>query len=301
MALGLLLLVFLIGCQQPGTLPVRESGSRLVRALSQDEEGLPDRFQLRMGPFLFFSEKSLEGEKGRFEGLESLPGDLSRQLGLPTSQRMVRVYLFSDKEPFEEYVGRKYPLLPKRRAYFLAQKRAGGLSEELTVLTMDGPRLSQDLRHELTHALLHGVLRQVPLWLDEGIAEYFERDAADQGFNPSHWEKLQRQWSGGSRPDLQRLESLSQVQQMHREEYRESWLWVYWMLKMDPRGGEILREYLQHCRSAKTPRKLWEDLRLKFPDPNQALLEAMGQGDLPASVSRNPALPKAPGRSDLSP
>ena len=37
-----------------------------------------------------------------------------------------------------------------------------------------GDHLRTDLRHELTHALLHGVLKDVPLWLDEGLAGFFE-------------------------------------------------------------------------------------------------------------------------------
>ena len=37
-----------------------------------------------------------------------------------------------------------------------------------------GPDFEIDLRHEATHALLHGSLPMVPLWLDEGLAKYFE-------------------------------------------------------------------------------------------------------------------------------
>ncbi|GIT30210.1 MAG: hypothetical protein Ct9H300mP1_22560 [Planctomycetaceae bacterium] len=32
----------------------------------------------------------------------------------------------------------------------------------------------EDLRHEFTHGVLHSSLKRVPLWLDEGLAEYFE-------------------------------------------------------------------------------------------------------------------------------
>ena len=34
--------------------------------------------------------------------------------------------------------------------------------------------LPVDVRHEGTHGLLHAALPMVPLWLDEGLAEYFE-------------------------------------------------------------------------------------------------------------------------------
>ena len=68
----------------------------------------------------------------------------------------------------------KYPKLPSRRAFFVAQTRGVGRSEDLLIYTYWGERVQQDLRHELTHALLHSVLKDVPLWLDEGLAEYYE-------------------------------------------------------------------------------------------------------------------------------
>ena len=37
-----------------------------------------------------------------------------------------------------------------------------------------GPDFRIDLHHEGTHALLHASLARVPLWLDEGLAKYFE-------------------------------------------------------------------------------------------------------------------------------
>ena len=53
-------------------------------------------------------------------------------------------------------------------------RAASAAREDLLVYTYWGDRIQQDLRHELTHALLHSVLKDVPLWLDEGLAEYFE-------------------------------------------------------------------------------------------------------------------------------
>ena len=54
------------------------------------------------------------------------------------------------------------------------------------VYTYWGNRIQQDLRHELTHAILHSVLKDVPLWLDEGLAEYFEVPHGWKGVNPSN-------------------------------------------------------------------------------------------------------------------
>ena len=61
--------------------------------------------------------------------------------------------------------------------------RPGGRSfwrrdSERVVYTYSSPRLEEDLRHEATHALLRGSFGDLPLWLDEGLAEYFETDLA---------------------------------------------------------------------------------------------------------------------------
>src|SRR5438034_4869221 len=108
----------------------------------------------------------------------------------------------------------KYPELPKRRAFFVAQPRSVGGAEDLMVYTYWGERIQQDLRHELTHALLHSVLKDVPLWLDEGLAECYEMPAAWKGVNYQHLEQLRRGPQGPAKVDLARLEQLTDVQQM---------------------------------------------------------------------------------------
>ena len=105
-----------------------------------------------------------------------------------------------------------------------------------------GDHLKTDLRHELTHALLNAVLKGVPLWLDEGLAGYFELPPANEGLNLVHLEILQR---GPFEPDLARLERFDQVRQMEKPEYRESWAWVYFMLHADPATRRVLLDYLQ--------------------------------------------------------
>ena len=71
--------------------------------------------------------------------------------------------------------------------------------------------------------MLHGVIRDVPIWLDEGLAEYFELPPENEGVNPQHLEFIRRE---SYHPDLARLEKLEEVRQMGRPEYREAWAWV---------------------------------------------------------------------------
>src|SRR5947209_8380306 len=78
------------------------------------------------------------------------------------------------------------PAVPRPRASIVAQARGHGGGDELPVYTFNGDHIRQDLRHELTHALLHSVLKDVPLWLDEGLAEFFELPPDVDGLNRQH-------------------------------------------------------------------------------------------------------------------
>ena len=69
--------------------------------------------------------------------------------------------------------------MPYRPALFILEGGSPG------VYTYRKPDLDIDVRHECTHALLHSALPVVPLWLDEGIAKYFEVPAEPAGIRSS--------------------------------------------------------------------------------------------------------------------
>ena len=92
--------------------------------------------------------------------------DISELLNLPTSDEPINIYLFKKGDEFREYMKREHPKFPDRRAFFLKNDTT------LTVLAYWGDRVGEDLRHEVTHGYLHSVVPNLPLWLDEGIAEY---------------------------------------------------------------------------------------------------------------------------------
>ena len=72
-----------------------------------------------------------------------------------------------------------------------------------------GDRLEEDLRHEATHALLHVAVGDLPLWLDEGLAEYFEvHRRPSRPATPSTSPGCPRTSATGWTPDLARLETL---------------------------------------------------------------------------------------------
>ena len=62
-----------------------------------------------------------------------------------------------------------------RRAFFVET------DTQLSVYAQWGDRVAEDLRHEVTHGYLHAVVPNVPLWIDEGLAEFLRGSARSTG------------------------------------------------------------------------------------------------------------------------
>jgi hypothetical protein len=237
----------------------------------------------RVSQFVFYSDTALKPSAPLFDELSRLRDQIFRDLALPPSDTIVQVYLFDDQEKYERYMRFRYPELPKRRAFFVAHPGTPGRPRELLVFTFWGDHLRQDLRHELTHALVNSVIKDVPLWLDEGLAEYYELPPERDGVNLLHVDALRR---GEAVPDLAALERLDQVQQMGRAQYQEAWAWVHLMLRGSPQGRAVLLGYLHQLRDPAPPGPLLPRLREVYPAPTVALAKHLSALDAPAATIR---------------
>ncbi len=119
-----------------------------------------------------------------------------------------------------------------------------GPGQDRVVYTYVNPRLEEDLRHEATHALLRGAFGDLPLWLDEGLAEYFETDLSRPDAKRPRLEQIAADIRGGWSPDLERLESMTDIRQMTPRDYREAWAWIHLFLNGPEPGRSILMGYL---------------------------------------------------------
>jgi hypothetical protein len=259
--------------------PVREGQSAPAGAP-------PGKHSFRVGQFVFLHDFDLNPGQSIFRELAELRELVVRELKLPGSHAVIQIYLFEDQDRYENYMRLRYPELPKRRAFFVAQPRGVGAGEDLLVYTFWGRRVREDLRHELTHAVLHSVLRDVPLWLDEGLAEYFEVPPEWEGVNPTHLDHLRRGSAPPFQPDLSRLEQLSQVQQMTPAEYREAWAWVHLMLHDRPEARAVLVHYLQLLRTSPHPVPLGSFLAAVYPSPAEALNRHLARLDVLRTLPR---------------
>jgi hypothetical protein len=242
-----------------GSLPLTAISCATSR---QAHVALPVKHTIRSDQLQIVSDFRLPKDHPLIEDLKSLRRQVSERLELPLGTKPVVVYLFSNKQEYSQYLRAAFPGYPPRRAYFIQTP-----GKELAVYTWWGDRIQEDLRHEYTHGLLHAALESVPLWLDEGLAEYFEVAGATPGrVNTEHAQKLVTSVQNGWRPDLDRLESLEKVSHTQPEDYREAWAWVHYMLHSSPDTRQVLLNYVHELRTNPKPGSLHARLLAETPD-----------------------------------
>jgi hypothetical protein len=218
------------GCAFWGNLPTLPDSSRVVRdqLVIHSDFALPRRHRL-------------------LEELAAMRGDVGIILDLPASDEPIQVFLFEDPRDYRSYIDEHYPEFPDRRAFFVES------DTQLTVYAHWGDRVGEDLRHEVAHGYLHAVTPSVPLWLDEGIAEFFEPPRGNQGLNVPHVNLLSKRYQQGTwQPDIRRLEAFDDVSSMTQVEYAEAWLWVHFLLQTTRDRRVLLQNYLTELRRSAT-------------------------------------------------
>ncbi len=216
-------------------------GASGCATLGEQGEGLvPTRYRTPTGPYAVYSNFPIAGDSAAIKSLRSLESDIATRLGIrvQSEEPPIEVYILNDRQSFSHFLKFYYPELPQRRAFFIAQ------GSKRVVFTFMGERLEEDLRHEATHALLNVVYGDLPLWLDEGLAEYFEGPTGRQGVNVEHLGKLPADLASGWKPNLVELEALKTVREMSPRDYRESWAWVHYLLNESKPGSSVLLSYL---------------------------------------------------------
>lgn len=192
--------------------------------------------------------------------LELLARDVADLLGTPESKESMHLFLFQKKATYQAYLGHYFPRVPYRRALFIKGRGPG------MVFAYQGLDFEIDVRHECTHAVLHASLEHVPLWLDEGLAEYFEMPRDQRASGHPHAAGVRALVRGGRMPRLSDLEPMDDLTAMGREEYRDAWAWVHFLLHGPPEARGELAAYLQDVQSDENAEPLSRRLARRMPD-----------------------------------
>jgi hypothetical protein len=277
--LGLLMLLTTVGCNTAPIGPAPDGKEQVVQGQAVAK---PGKYHFRESQFVFFSDFPLKQNLPIFQELSELREQIRGELQLPESNTLIKVYLFEDEAKYVSYMRANYTNLPIRRAFFVKLKHEHNAAlDDLFVFTWWGVRIRQDLRHELTHGILHSVCKDVPLWLDEGLAGIYELPPENNGVNSDHIDQVRR---GSFQSDLARLEKLSEVKQMLKPEYREAWAWAHFMLRGKPEAKAVLLSYMQQLRTQSKPPPLLPKLEEAFAAPNDALAEHLSLLEFPKVI-----------------
>jgi len=237
----------------------------LLVSVSRGENRWPDERQA--GQFLCHADFPLAPQQPLLDELTQLTQDLRAKLGVSPPRETVHFFLFQAKDTYQSYMKQYFPRVPYRRALFIKGRGPG------MVFAYQGSDFETDVRHECTHALLHTWLPHVPLWLDEGLAEYFEVPRDKRVTQNPHHSVVTVAVRAGQLPRLEELEPLDNLDEMGRDEYRDAWAWVHFMLHGPREAQDELNRYLDELHSGSEPGKLSERLRRRLPDLNRRLVD----------------------------
>lgn len=228
--------------------------------------------QFQQGPFVFRSEFAIKrGPLTR--DLAQIKTELETKLGLKVGDDPIEVNLFSDSRSYRAFMQRNVPEAISRRALFVKTPTGS------RVYAYKNASFDTDVRHECTHALIHNSVQFIPLWMDEGLAEYFELKAGTR-VRPARLNDIRRaiQWSRltGSRSSLKRLESLNDIKQMGASEYRDSWAWIHFLLndtKHKSAAQTALVGYLAEIQKGNPPGAFSHYLTRRLPGSETKLVQ----------------------------
>ena len=224
------------------------------------------------GQLILHPDFELPREHPLLAELLALQGEIAAQLAIPTTEEPIHVYLYESAEAYHVQAAPYFHSGDTRRAFFLERE------SRLNVYAQWGDSAAIDLRHELTHGYLHASVRNLPLWLDEGLAEYFEVAPNLRGVNQPHLALLAEQAQNGSwSPDLVRLESLASAGDMTQLDYAEAWLWTHWLLTATPRHLEALQSTVKQLRLSGGGEPLSKRIEKLSSWPHRSVLEHLRQ------------------------
>ena len=219
--------------------------------------------ELTVGHFIIHSDFQLLDKQALATQLIGVTRQVEQLLKISTGGDKVHVVLFETQEEYRKYMQNYFPDLPMRRALFIQDQGPGMLFAHWH------SDIATDLRHEVSHAVVNASNGEIPLWVDEGIAEYFEVESQKRFRGSQHLPDVVRRSACGFVPQLSSLERIAALGRFSTAHYRDSWSWIHYMLHRNDRTRQLLVRYLAECRSGAKPLHLERQLSLVVGDVAQ--------------------------------
>lgn len=223
----------------------------------------PWPYRNQVDRFILYSNRPLATADQIHQEWSQLKTDVEELLQVDCDRGEYHLVVFDQEQTFREYIQHYFPKIPIRRALFIKHRGPG------IIFTYAHDELLTDLRHEGTHALLTEACGTLPLWLDEGLAEYFETPREQRFAGSSHLKETRWGARLGQMPDLQRLEATQAMHEMGATEYRDAWAWVHFLLHRSQESRDLVTNYLSRSSTLGTDYRFHTQVSTIFADCRQ--------------------------------
>ena len=215
-----------------------------------------------------------------WQHLNDVQNELNQLLDIRGSGETTQIILFSSRARYLQYVAPQIPVARSRKAIFYKN------GDVYQIYAFRSQGLMTDLRHEFTHAILHQHLPFLPLWLDEGLAEYLEEPASQRNQSArlagTKW-KSRLGWN----PSLRQLEAIPSAASMTEDDYRDSWAWVTFLLTDSETTRQLLKQYTASIARGEAPAPFSTQLNRTGPSAGNRINSYFRKFRFPLSWSKD--------------
>ena len=225
------------------------------------------------------------------EQADTIVEHIAARVSVQSPPRPVRILVFPSLRGMQTYLSWYRP--DRYKSHALCLETEDGFDVALH-LTGDTARGLRNLRHEMTHYVLASHFFDLPPWIDEGLARYFE--TGEPYGKPKKEELgLLRPILADDRPVLEDLVTIPAGESFTLLGYAESWALTHYLIHARPQGLERLLRYLKVVRSGYEAGLNFQQIFGKPPSKIEPLWRAHVRA-LTYGLARN--LPKPRGRKD---
>lgn len=161
------------------------------------------------------------------------------------SKVKLNLKLFGDKNEFDDYAAEKAPGMANAIGFYRASENEAAIWNQSNEQTTLGT-----IRHESTHVIMASLYGLTPIWLNEGMAEYFTKlSVSGLSANiPKNQFWLSKLRSVNDRQPIQISEELNKLPQKWQSQdvelnYAKAWGLVFFLMS-DQQGKAILARYM---------------------------------------------------------
>ena len=191
------------------------------------------------------SGRSAEGAAGLMRLADEQVEGMCGYLGLTPPAKPVEVLVFPHSWNRRSYLRRHCPRMADAGAacYQGEQGLVIALSEQWTEA-----ETVRYLRHELTHFVIASHFRDVPPWLDEGLARFFELGPPYGRPHEAMLRSCRKQMDRADGPLLPGLVTMPYGERLTRNQYALAWGVTYYLMTHAEQGSARVRGYLNDVR-----------------------------------------------------